>query len=226
MSDAQFESAAFVVGRNSPSVVQQEQKLSKLFASAMRTEELASNAVAAHGELITLKSVFNNAHRLNNNMAADGSAATANCRTYIGLIDDEMTADIADPIIGPENGEEFSDDSLEEEPVTAEQSELSLSMESSVASLGGAGGGAGAGMQLQPQPQRHSNQLRQVVDVHVVPNGADDADGPYGNDDNAKDNGPWVLREDVVQRRTAAAAASFLVRKSHLVSVLVFLLFE
>lgn len=220
MTDTHFES---FVGRNSPSGVQQhEQKLSKLFASAMRTEELSasSNAMAAHGELITLKSVFSNAHRLNNNtaessMAAD-SAASANRRTYVGLKDDETDnggayATAAGPV-EPENGEEFSDDSLEDEPAAMDAHSLhSLLLSSSVASLGGGAIGAKA-----VHHQQQAYPMRQLADVHTVQNGGSYRSGPTetdGNDGNAEDNGPWVLREDIAQR------VDFSGRKSNLVSV-------
>lgn len=185
----------------------------------MRTEELSasSNAMAAHGELITLKSVFNNAHRLNNNTAdgcmASDSAASVNRRTYIGLKDDETDnggayATAAGPV-EPENGEEFSDDSLEDEPATMDPH--SLLMSSSVASLGGGAVGA-----KSVHHQQQSYPMRQLADVHTVQNGGSYRSGPNetdGNDGNAEDNGPWVLREDIAQR------VEFSGRKSNLVSV-------
>lgn len=199
----------------SPSVTratpqEQEQKLSKLFASAMRTSEEDAGLIGS-SELITLKSVFSNAARLSGSSSSNNNhqPVPENRRSFAG-----GTADTDVEF------EEFSDDSLEEAEVTTEHSSRTPSMASSMTSLPP----PAQQLQQQHQPQQSVaplHQLRQVADVHAVQNGFDDGDnesdsGVIGTEAAAlvaADNGPWVLREDIVLSQSVVFG-----RKSNLVS--------
>lgn len=234
--------SAVASAHRSPSAVrsnphEQEQKLSKLFASAMRTSEEDAGLVGGSGELITLKSVFSNAVRLSGNTGSSsnnnhhlhsgsGAPAPENRRSFAGAGPPPPDTDGGD-------FEEFSDDSLEEGDGITEHSSRTPSLASSMTSLP-----PPPPMQQphQHQPVAHKHQMRQVADVHAVQNGLDDGDnetgfGLMGNatrtdaDDVctevaasaaavAADNGPWVLREDIVLSQSAVFG-----RKSNLVSV-------